>query len=850
MRTNLIQSYLNGTTVSQQYNSDKAAKDFDVHKELSNRTFIKPLPSNAKLLKPGLFDMPSVIVKDIKYDWNAFKHAVKGEANDHELGRLNDVGMKLGGLAIASYLFTKKQTPMTKIFEFIGLASFFGAMDLWPKLFLQIPAYIVHGFNIRQKYEDNYGRKKLVFQDHQFIPWDAYSDKEINKIGDRLGVPKDIPNRREFIQEKMRKIALQNNTMWMLTAGFATPIMSALICNGLEKTVSKYQDKKLNQKADALMTNFAQEYTKYDFSAHKAELDQILKQNEGKAITPELVETISANLTKGLDNVTSHALDKDLKKVLSLNDKYKISNETLKDVRNVLKENFKQLSLSEEELAKIIPDNDSIINAFKEKGLLNTEAKEFSEHSKLVQSLMQERIDRFVDENAGSQTARKLNFYMKKIIHSQEHINDGALVKAFKFEPASVLNSDMIKSLRSVSDTLNTFKAKHMVLDRYAFMKVAQAPETSLANSWNETAEVLLKTLKFTPEEIMQAKYDGEISGAILRNKFEEVVSNKETYSAFIESMEKQLSTLKSKFSSIEKLEDEMGYMNKETKNSYTSCLNSTYTDAAEGLRKSNMVNTIEALTGRSGNTRASARDLQLSFIADRVKGVMSSFYRLLNMADVYYKIANVEGLDILNGLPREVKEEAVELAKQIMLDAHSSDYAVKFYQRRNPEPNKSDYSQIETEAGKVINRYFGKKPASQTIELANDRNFFEVIMKLLFDGNLSSITDNKVKTSIIYEDFKNYRRQSLELLGCDPNFAKRNFLVNGKEIISSSESKFLLTGCAPDELFLKLFNQSYNSKKWFSMFGKLGAGLIGVTLLSQLFMGYMKKPRVKKEVK
>lgn len=128
--------------------------------------------------------------------------------------------MKVGGLAIASYLFTKKQTPMTKAFEFIGLASFFGAMNLWPKLFLQLPAYLIHGVNIRQKYEDNYGRKKMFYQDHQFIPWDLYSDKEINKIGDRLRVPKDIPNRREFIQEKMRKIALQNNTMWMLTSGF------------------------------------------------------------------------------------------------------------------------------------------------------------------------------------------------------------------------------------------------------------------------------------------------------------------------------------------------------------------------------------------------------------------------------------------------------------------------------------------------------------------------------------------------------------------------------------------------------------------------------------------------------
>ena len=185
MRTNLIQSYINGTSLVQQYNSDKAAKDFDVNKELNNRTFIKPLYSNGHLVRNNIFDMPAEVFKDLKYDAKAFGHAVKGTANDHELGRLNDFGMKLGGLAIATCLFAQKQTPLTKVMEFVGLGSFFGAMDIWPKLAIQLPAYLVHGVNIRQKYEDNYGRKKLFYQDHQFIPWDLYSDKEIDKIGNR-----------------------------------------------------------------------------------------------------------------------------------------------------------------------------------------------------------------------------------------------------------------------------------------------------------------------------------------------------------------------------------------------------------------------------------------------------------------------------------------------------------------------------------------------------------------------------------------------------------------------------------------------------------------------------------------
>ena len=45
-------------------NEVKAAKDFDVHKELNNRTFIKPLPSNGKLVRNNLFDI-SIICSSV-----------------------------------------------------------------------------------------------------------------------------------------------------------------------------------------------------------------------------------------------------------------------------------------------------------------------------------------------------------------------------------------------------------------------------------------------------------------------------------------------------------------------------------------------------------------------------------------------------------------------------------------------------------------------------------------------------------------------------------------------------------------------------------------------------------------
>ena len=178
---------------------------FNLNDSLYNRNFIKPLPPKAKLVNGSIFNAPAEMVKDWAYEVKSLKDGIAGKADDHELGKLNDVGMKLGGLAIASYLAARKTTPLTKVMEFVGLGSFLAAMQLWPKLAIQLPAKLIHNINTRQAYETEDGRKKPFGLDPQFLPFDLLSDKKIDKIGDWQGVPKDLPNRRDFIQEKMRK---------------------------------------------------------------------------------------------------------------------------------------------------------------------------------------------------------------------------------------------------------------------------------------------------------------------------------------------------------------------------------------------------------------------------------------------------------------------------------------------------------------------------------------------------------------------------------------------------------------------------------------------------------------------
>ena len=878
MRTNLIQSYMqNNTQAVQQYHSDNVRKNFDVQKELSNRTFIKPLPSNGHLVKNTLFDYPSEFFRVIKDNNKALVHAVKGKANDNELGKLNDLGMKLGGLTIATYLFSRKFAPLAKSMEFVGLVSFFAAMDLWPKLALQLPAYLIHGFDIRQQYRDNYGIKKPVFQDHQFIPWDLYSDEEINKIGDRLRVPKDMKNRRDFIQEKMRKIALQNNTMWMLTAGFATPIMSALICEGLKNPIHNYQDRKINQKANELLTNFKNEIEKYDFTDKNKRLSDLLESNKGKPVTPELFENISKTLAKGMDSITASEIKKDLKDILFRQEGFDINKKTFEDVSVFLKEVLSDIP--ENEVSAIIPNGSEIISKLDDSrknslmaGETLTNQNEFSSYVNAIQDAVDEKLNNFSSLNPENPNAQRARFMIDEMF---ETMNEGKslLGKYFTQKPSSVLTDASVIMVKEINKTLNTFLARQRVLNKYAYLKSAQSQETYLANTWNAILDDdMLKTLGISGKDIRKTRMDSNLVGNLMREKIEAIVSDDAKYEQVIDKIIEKLTFLdeRTKFAQYDNY-------NPNEKNSYREYVDTTFDEASNNLKQQGMKNTARRLKGYdvpgSVDTHT-LKDLQLSFVKDRVRGVKSSFYRLLNTLDFFKRVSDKEHLDSLKeynynnefnklikhvDFSRQMKEEMIEMSKQLLISGKSSDYAVKFFFLRNPELNPDNltdeqrrllFSDIQTNMGKVINEFVGKTPVEGLVDNPHDRIFYDSAMRLMYTDQLSDKTKSKIENSMFFKNFEQYRQELFSYLGGDVYFTKKNHRVKLGNSDSTTEYRFQLLGSSIDDMFTKLFNQKYNSKTWLKMFGGLGAGLLGLTVLSQFFMGKMPKDKIVKENK
>lgn len=831
-------------------NVQKHKPKFDINRELANRTFIKPLQGQGHLIHNRITDLPAVMVKDFAYDMKALKDGYQGKANDHQLGKLNDKGLVIGGLSLAAFLATVKQTPKTKAMEFIGLGSFLASMAIWPKVAIQWPAQLIHGVNIFQQYEDSFGRKKNFYQDPQFIPWDLYSDDEINKIGDRLGVPRDMENRRDFIQDKMRKIAVQNNTLWMLTAGFATPVMSALICNQAEPYVEKFLNNWNMKKADSLLSHFSDSTKAMTSDKIIKNIDNIIALHKEHNIDDDLIKTIAKNMTEGMDALTTEAVEADLQKLLKPEgkNKYNITSNTVPAIIENAKKTLTHAEFNEEVINAVIPSKESLTELFESKGLIGKDFSQYELQDVLddINELVRKNINDFNTNKPGILDAADKKIIIDRLFSGK--FAEAPISKSLIITPAAKLDARAQTILKNTAKVMTDFKAKTDVLDKYAYMKFAAAPETGLATYWNDVAEDLIKIFKFTPEEIKNTRMDREVMTELLRDKMENIASDDAEYKRVMKAICEKINTMSDtvKVSSVPA--------------DYTKAVNETYDTAAaalEGLSDGtgtvSLNHTAQHLVGPKAirkvngenrllhSTECSLKKVQHSAAESRILEIKSTFEGFLNSMNFYRKVAT-NSFGCLKDRPREIKEEAVELGKQLAVDRHMVDFETKFYMLRNPNPNMEDLSELVVEKGKVKNQYYGMQKNITNVDVPQDWDLFKLVMESLYKEPLHPDTETILKDTNI-TGLKQYRENVYKEIGDTKYFAKLEHFVENGGSTAGSERKFLLLGMSPDELFSKVGLRKYNTNTWLKIFGTVGAVLLGVTLGAQFFFGRLKPP-------
>ncbi len=583
---------------------------------------IKPLKGKGKLLPSRVFGSPIEYVKDLKQDIVNIGRAAKGQANDHELGRINDVAMKLGSLGLASYLFVKNPLKLSKAMEFVGFGTFFASMALWPKLAIQAPLKARTGVDIHQKYIDSQGRKKMLYQDPQYVLTDMYTREDLDRIGKKLGVSENLPDRDNFIKQRAQKTALQGNTLWMMTAGVATPVMSALACNALEKPVGE-----LIQRYDLKSTERALEngakigiFDKLKMMIQSRRLDRFLTKNADKPLDASMIRRLSGMMGKQASS-------------LSLND---VIGQELSGFRTPVDSGFVR-----ETLKSIIPD--SVISSLSGKTKETYEAAVASKNFGLIARIL----------SVAAEDSER-----------QQTILSGTIEQTLKsaYEKKSIPTvSQFADKIKAMHASVADFAARHKIIGRFLDVRAGVNAGSYKANQWNKIADKFIKSLHLSSKELRKVA-DGDMS--VIERKMQELAGSKD-----FDSVIATLSKLISGYDSV------TGSLMQQGGNAKVV---SAYEHAVQALIDSGSEGLAEKAKTIARNTSYNASQNAL--------GAKATVMRLLQTLDLQRQISQGSYRKTITSLLRKNNLKAddatiqklIEASKKIMMSASITDYTEK----------------------------------------------------------------------------------------------------------------------------------------------------------------------------
>ena len=827
----------------------------DAPKPIKTNTLVHPHKAEGHLVHDTLFSLPKFWLKDIAYDMKAVKDGFSGKAKDHQTGRLNDVGLKLGGIGIATYLASQTTDPKMRVMEYVGLGTFLACMSLYPMIAINTPSRLIQGYDIGKEYIDDQGRKKSVFQDGNYIPYDLYrgeyAGEDLDIIGDRMGIPRDIKNRHELIKEQMRKIAIQNNTLWMLGAGFATPVMTALICSGMEKVISPVMETLRNRKYNSKITDIlksTQEMTLNinDISYNKLskQVRNMLETYKDKELPKEEFDKLVKLLSKYTDDNIANGIRDDLDKMLKSEKKaFVLGNNLADDINKVIEESsngrtkatFSEIfKLSHNEIATAAAESGASANYMT--------AEQLDKFKTELKKIYETKIEASSEKN-------------KDFLRMQEHNIINNISKYVKKTPSSFISEKTLKDIIDFAKIIGEFKNNDKILDKCKSVKVEHSPETMLARSYKKFENALFSALDIKFGELKQMKESEAFTKEIIEKKIQALVSNEEKYQKTVKKLAKIMSDTEIR---LHGQSDKKSYI-KDLISAYENNYNNTakrINNIGEG-KFANTINRLikEDIKGSVENTVKSRQDLfdiidgikeaadtkdgdyanqvtknaesmskgvgsskrmAISRIIDRIQGVENSQRRMIHTLDMFKR-----------NIPEdEYGKHLNKTLKDILLTATSADHTLKL----NTDNNPKYYQDLMAEGWAKPLQDSTRTPMESTGDITN--------------GD-------------IYKRFNKYLKRFRDIMGqSDTDFKKPGHrfgeAIKGTYGADSNTlmQKFNLVAQNPVDFFKKAAKTRFENQKWLRIASGIGGGVIAATVLAQFGFGKIKNPHnIQKQV-
>ena len=841
---------------------------------ISTENLVKPLPPKGHLIHDSIGNSIKYYFKDIAYDMKSLKNGFNGTANDHQLGRLNDVGLKLGGIGIAAYLASRTKTPKVRLMEYVGLITFLTAMSVYPKIAINTPAKVINGFDIDKEYIDDQGRKKSVMQDGNYVPFDMYlgeiKEEDLDAIGDAMGVPKNIKNRHEVVREQMRKVSVQNNTLWMLTAGFATPLMTALACCGFEYLVSdgaeKYNNNKYNKLIDKLSKKLSEtkieDVESNDFGKNIA---KILKEFKGKEIPESEYKYVISLITENLDANVSEGIKADLEKILrtsannGLSESFVMNSDIIEEMVSSIKNAIPKHQRKNFESELVPPRAD--IEALIKKVIPEADLAQGTTVSVEKLTQLRDELSRLLDS-----TFAKASGVPKEAMDAVKHDAIDEIIEGLRAKKSLFLSEKAYNDIVSFADIIGEFKNNQKVLDSCKSFKFEQAPETIIARSYGKFEKAFLKELGITYKDLRRMRDSSDFTMEILDKKITELCKDETRYNKTIEKLGKIIAEMEVNLNGsgseksyivdlIKAIEDNYNIAAKRlnrlgvfsftidrmVKENVDTLGNSVTTrealfDFLDGIQPNKFKGYKDikdnAVIDEIRKGLGSSKNLEISRILDRYNGSRNSFFRVIQTLDFYKRAINYKDFDSIE----EVAKLISEIGKETLLCGTTTDQTMKlntvnaqeFYKRlMNAVYN------VETEAG------------------TKSKGFLTSSTK----DSLKSV--NNIENGSILDRLQYYIAKFGKLFkGYDVDFTKPKHIEGfdaAKEYTQRARTRmsmFNLVAQSPVDMARGAADRRYGNLKWLRMVGGITAAVFGVTILAQFGFGKLSNPHnLKKQV-
>ena len=536
---------------------------------------------SGELIKENFFQSVGRTVKSYgdyaKYFYNA---AFKGEGKDYTVGKINDLSIRAGSLGIATVLAASKIFPFARGMEFVGLATWFASMAVWPKI-LGAPIKALYGVDINQKYKNSDGMIKDVFEDNQYRPMDIYryADKNgkpltkeeyfkkydheyvyLEKIGDKLGLDKDIKNRNEATMNKMGQVAVQGRTLWMMTAGVMTPVVSSIVADAAQKPLKDAIEKTrytkneniliklesnvrelLGEKGNVKVTDIDKIYEKLDLKVSpnvEHRFNSLLSENG--ELTQAQFNELNRFFEKrfygtGYYDSVRAAMSKDSKMtepVINLTEELKnklveISRQSFEEVINALPESYKRQ----------IPEKISNYAGMSEneiKALFDDMFVQGNVRLNLQQSIaLKDRMPAYAI--ARFEEVKGRNPFLVKLVSNARIKMNEKLNALYESEKRYIVSADEMKKLFRFGELNRQLKGRLSLFERATIKNISEA---ATAVAWERVPQEYLKALGFSNKELAAlAISDSSFASKIITKRFEAIASKPEEYQKVIKTM-------------------------------------------------------------------------------------------------------------------------------------------------------------------------------------------------------------------------------------------------------------------------------------------------------------------------